>query len=145
MNAFCVDSKLSYFHKGSQISVCPFFFQNLTLTQKRLKIQESSETLMGRLYESLLGIMNKKKRCDKPYENKGYKYMGHIRRCKNRFQLFKKGFQGKIYNKRGPGKRRISWVSQTSTELLRGRETRTFWTGWSPILGTNKHLKKKMN
>uniref|UniRef100_A0A8D8Q737 Uncharacterized protein n=2 Tax=Cacopsylla melanoneura TaxID=428564 RepID=A0A8D8Q737_9HEMI len=53
-------------------------------------------------------------------------YLGHIMRNENRYQLLQKIIQGKVYGKRGVGRRRISWLknlrtwfNQTTTQLFR--------------------------
>jgi len=37
-------------------------------------------------------------------------YLGHIMRNKSRYSILQAILQGKIYGKRGPGRRRKSWL-----------------------------------
>lgn len=53
-------------------------------------------------------------------------YLGHVMRNKDRYSLLQTIIQGKILGRRGPGRRRISWLrnlrtwfGKTSAELFR--------------------------
>lgn len=68
------------------------------------------------------------KDCDILNTVKGRKleYLGHVMRNENRYGLLQLILQGKVYGRRGPGRRRISWLqnlrtwfNMTTTELFR--------------------------
>lgn len=76
--------------------------------------------------KSVLERMNKSLEVMNTIKKRKLEYLGHIMRNDNKYGLLKSVLQGKVYGKRGPGRRRISWLknlrtwfSKTTTELFR--------------------------
>lgn len=76
--------------------------------------------------EEVLRRMNKQKEIVNTIKIRKLQYLGHIMRNDSRYSLLQTIIQGKIDGRRGPGRRRISWLhnlrkwtGKTSTELFR--------------------------
>lgn len=74
----------------------------------------------------VLRRMNKEQELMKTIKCRKLQYLGHIMRNRDRYNLLQEILQGKINSKRGPGRRRISWLAnlrewfgKTSAELFR--------------------------
>uniref|UniRef100_A0A8D9AE48 Uncharacterized protein n=1 Tax=Cacopsylla melanoneura TaxID=428564 RepID=A0A8D9AE48_9HEMI len=76
--------------------------------------------------EEVLRRMGKEKEIMNTVKKRKLEYLGHIMRNEEKYCLLKTILQGKVYGKRGRGRRRISWLknlrtwfSQTTTQLFK--------------------------
>uniref|UniRef100_A0A8D8SXR8 Craniofacial development protein 2 n=1 Tax=Cacopsylla melanoneura TaxID=428564 RepID=A0A8D8SXR8_9HEMI len=65
--------------------------------------------------ESVLQRMKKDKEIMHTIKRRKLEYLGHILRNENKYHLLKCILQGKVYGKRGVGRRRISWLKNLRT------------------------------
>lgn len=118
-------------------SVLLYGVESWTLTETSLKKIEAFEMW---LYRRILRIswvdhvtnaevlrrMNKTTELIYTIKSRKLQYLGHIMRNENRYGLLQQILQGKVNGRRGPGRRRISWLknlrtwfSMTTTDLFR--------------------------
>uniref|UniRef100_A0A8D8MAZ5 Uncharacterized protein n=2 Tax=Cacopsylla melanoneura TaxID=428564 RepID=A0A8D8MAZ5_9HEMI len=74
----------------------------------------------------VLQKLNKEKEIIVTVKIRKLEFLGHIMRNESRYLLLQKILQGKVHGKRGPGRRRISWLknlrtwyNQTTSQLFR--------------------------
>jgi len=65
--------------------------------------------------ETILERMGKEKEVMETIKRRKLEYLGHIMRNDNKYKLLKSILQEKVFGKRGPGRRRISWLKNIRT------------------------------
>lgn len=118
-------------------SILLYGVESWTLNKKLIKKIEACEMWLYRRVlriswtehttnEEVLKRMKKDKELVKIVKVRKLQYLGHIMRNESKYSLLQLIIQGKIDSRRGPGRRRISWLhnlrkwtGKTSTELFR--------------------------
>lgn len=93
--------------------------------------------------------MKKEKEVLNTVKSSKIQYLGHIMRNESRFHLLQAILQGKVFGRKGVGRRRISWLknlrnwfAMNPTQLFRAAVNKVMIV-MMPTSGTDRNYKKK--